>query len=32
MITDKIPNGILDALLNKALVYNDDAFPDMGKD
>lgn len=28
---DKIPNGILDALLNKALVYNDDAFPDMGK-
>jgi uncharacterized protein (TIGR04255 family) len=28
---EKIPNGILDALLNKALVYNDDAFPDMGK-
>lgn len=28
---DKIPNGILDALLNKALVYNDDAFPDMEK-
>ena len=28
---DKIPNGILDVLLNKALVYNDDAFPDMEK-
>ncbi|HMR87799.1 MAG TPA: TIGR04255 family protein [Saprospiraceae bacterium] len=26
-----IPNGILQAMLNKAVVYNDDAFPNMAK-
>lgn len=28
---DNFPNGILDALLNKAVVYNDDAFPEMDR-
>lgn len=27
---NNIPNGILEALLNKAIVYNDDAFPNVG--